>query len=159
MAWPWLSCTAPSEYWPEWWPERESSLHLENQTTLSIILIHSGMQHNKRNKRSTFSADLTVIELSEQLRLQVLVFWISGAWTLARESAVLSTHVGQSTDHVQLFQKEPAGKHTHYMLEINNYYYYLSLPGLFSCLKLLHFCVNWITAEMKLNTILKCYLH
>ncbi len=34
MAWPWLSCTAPSEYWPEWWPERESSLHLENQTTL-----------------------------------------------------------------------------------------------------------------------------
>ncbi len=74
------------------------------------------MQHNKRNKRSTFSADLTVIELSEQLRLQVLVSEYPEQ-NAGQESAVLSTHVGQSTDHVQLFQKNQLENITHYMLE------------------------------------------
>ncbi len=73
------------------------------------------MQHNKRNK-STFSADLTVIELSEQLRLQVLVSEYPEQ-NAGQESAVLSTHVGQSTDHVQLFQKNQLENITHYMLE------------------------------------------
>lgn len=116
MEWPWLSCTAPSEYWPAWWHERESSLHLEKQATLWIILMNSVMQHNKRNKRSTFSADLTVIELSEQLGLQVLMSEYPEQ-NAGQESAVLSTHVGQSTDHVQLFQKNQLKKIKYYMLE------------------------------------------
>lgn len=64
---------------------------------------NSAMQH-KRNKRSTFSADLTVIELSEQLGLQVLVSEYPEQ-NAGQESAVLSTNVGQSVDHMQLLQQ------------------------------------------------------
>lgn len=78
--------------------------------------MNSVMQHNKRNKRSTFSADLTVIELSEQLGLQVLMSEYPEQ-NAGQESAVLSTHVGQSTDHVQLFQKNQLKKIKYYMLE------------------------------------------
>lgn len=60
---------------------------------------NSAIQHNKRNKRITFSTDLTVIELSEQLGLQVLVSEYPEQ-NAGQESAVLSTNVGQRVDHM-----------------------------------------------------------